>query len=141
MYKSTRFEIRDLEEIRADIDLARDLYGDRVKSVFIGDSNSLVAKTETFTQVLEALYSNFPCVDRVTSYARAKTLGKKPAENLARIRQAGLTRLHVGLETGDPELLREIGKGTTPEEMVEAGKKARRAGFEYSLYVLPRTRG
>ena len=39
-------------------------------------------------------------------------------------------------ETGDRDLLKEIEKGATPEEMVEAGRKAKKAGFEYSLYVL-----
>ncbi len=72
----------------------------------------------------------------MTSYARAKTLAKKPLEDLEKIRQAGLTRLHVGLETGDRDLLKEIEKGATPEEMVEAGRKSKKAGFEYSLYVL-----
>lgn len=136
MYKGTRFEIRDLEEIRSDIELARELYSDRVKTVFIGDSNSLVVKTETLIQVLGTLYTAFPQIERVTSYARANTLVKKPIGDLVSIRQAGLTRLHVGLETGDRELLGEIKKGATPEEMVEGGKKAKEAGFEYSLYVL-----
>jgi coproporphyrinogen III oxidase-like Fe-S oxidoreductase len=72
----------------------------------------------------------------VTSYARAKTVAQKPLEDLIKIRQAGLDRLHVGLETGDRDLLKEIAKGATPEEMVEAGRKAKEAGFEYSLYVL-----
>ena len=136
MYKSTRFEIRDLDEILSDIEPAKELYGDRVRTVFIGDSNSLVVKTETLVQVLHSLYSAFPHVERVTSYARSKTLVKKRAEDLEGIRKAGLTRLHVGLETGDRELLEEIRKGATPAEMVEGGKKAKKAGFEYSLYVL-----
>jgi len=136
MYKTVKFEIRDLEEIRGDIDMARELYGERVRTVFIADSDSLVTKTETFLEVLKSLYASFPHVERVTSYARAKTLAKKPFEDLERICKAGLTRLHVGLETGDRELLQEIKKGATPEEMIEAGKKAKRAGFEYSLYVL-----
>ncbi|OGP93121.1 MAG: hypothetical protein A2156_08315 [Deltaproteobacteria bacterium RBG_16_48_10] len=136
MYKSTKFEVRDLEEIRSDIELAKELYGDQVKTVFIGDSNSLVTKTEMLIQVLNFLYSVFPDIERVTSYGRAKTLVRKPIEDLMRIHQAGLTRLHVGLETGDRELLREIEKGATPEEMVEGGIKAKKAGFEYSLYIL-----
>jgi radical SAM superfamily enzyme YgiQ (UPF0313 family) len=136
MYKGTKFEIRDLGEIKTDIEMARELYGERVRTVFIGDSNSLVAKTETLVQVLKSLYSSFPHLERVTSYARAKTLAKKPTEDLEKIRQAGLTRLHVGLETGDRDLLKEIEKGATPEEMVEAGRKSKKAGFEYSLYVL-----
>jgi radical SAM superfamily enzyme YgiQ (UPF0313 family) len=136
MYKGTRFEIRDIEEIRSDIDTARELYGDRVKAVFIGDSNSLAVKTEHLVETLRFLYSAFPHIERVTSYARAKTLVKKPIQDLEEIRRAGLTRLHVGLETGDRELLETIRKGATPEEMVEGGKKAKKAGFEYSVYVL-----
>lgn len=136
MYKTMKFEIRDLEEIQTDIELAKDLYGDRIRTVFIGDSNSLVVKTEMLVQVLNFLLSSFPHVERVTSYARAKTLAKKSIEDLEKIYQAGLTRLHVGLETGERDLLKEIEKGATPEEMIEAGRKAKRAGFEYSLYVL-----
>lgn len=136
MYKGMKFEIRDLEEILGDIELAGDLYGDRVRTVFIGDSNSLVAKTEMLVKILSTLSSSFPHVERVTSYARAKTIAKKPLEDLKKIFQAGLTRLHVGLETGDRDLLKEIEKGATPEEMIEAGRKAKEAGFEYSLYVL-----
>ena len=105
-------------------------------AVFIGDSNSLVVKTETLLQILKALYDSFPRIERVTSYARAKTLIKKPLKELEQIFKAGLTRLHVGLETGDRDLLNEIEKGATPEEMIEGGKKAISAGFEYSLYVL-----
>jgi radical SAM superfamily enzyme YgiQ (UPF0313 family) len=136
MYKGMKFEIREIEEILGDIELARDLYGDRIHTVFIGDSNSLVVKTEMLVKILDSLISSFPHIERVTSYARAKTIAKKPLEDLIKIRQAGLTRLHVGLETGDRDLLKEIGKGATPEEMIEAGKKAKKAGFEYSLYVL-----
>ncbi len=136
MYKGLKFEIRQLEEVLEDIDSAQDLYGDRVRTVFIGDSNSLVAKTEILAKILRGLYSSFPHIERVTSYARAKTIAKKSLEDLREIFQAGLTRLHVGLETGDRDLLKEIEKGATPEEMIEAGRKAREAGFEYSLYVL-----
>ena len=125
MYKRMKFEIRGLEEIKSDIELAKELYGDRIKTVFIGDSNSLVVKTEVLVQILNFLYSSFPHIERVTSYARAKTLYKKPIENLKRIYQAGLNRLHVGLETGDRDLLKEIEKGAFPEEMIEGGGKRR----------------
>ena len=136
MYKTIKFEVRDLGEVQTDIEMAKELYGDRIRTVFIGDSDSLLIKTEILVQVLNSLFSSFPLIERVTSYARAKTLFKKPIEDLVRIYQAGLNRLHVGLETGDRDLLMEIKKGATPEEMIEAGRKAKQAGFEYSLYVL-----
>jgi radical SAM superfamily enzyme YgiQ (UPF0313 family) len=136
MYQGVKFERRELEEVLEDISMAKGLYSDRVRTVFIGDSNSLVYKTDEFIKILNALYASFPHIERVTSYARAKTIAKKPVEDLQKIFEAGLNRLHVGLETGDGELLKEIDKGATPEEMVEAGRKAKQAGFEYSLYVL-----
>jgi len=136
MYKGLKFEIRPMEEVIEDIAMAKELYRDRVQTVFIGDSNSLVVKTETLVHILKTLYESFPNIERVTSYARAKTIVRKSEDELGEIFRAGLNRLHVGLETGDPILLREIQKGATPEEMIEAGRKAKQIGFEYSLYVL-----
>jgi radical SAM superfamily enzyme YgiQ (UPF0313 family) len=136
MYKDIPFERRPLEEIKEDIEQAAQLYGCSARTAFIGDSNSLVVKTELLCEVLRTLYASFPHLERVTSYARAKTIAKKNLDELKQIRQAGLTRLHVGLESGDAETLTFIQKGTTPEEQIEAGRKAKEAGFELSLYIL-----
>lgn len=136
MYKSLRFEKRPVEEVLRDIVTLRQYSGTAAPTVFIGDSNSLVLETKPLVEILQHLYKAFPSVERVTSYARARTLSKKPMDELKAIRQAGLTRLHIGLETGDPELLEEIKKGATPEQMVEGANRAKEAGFEVSLYVL-----
>jgi radical SAM superfamily enzyme YgiQ (UPF0313 family) len=136
LYKHIPFERKPLAEILEDIEAARELYQEETRSVFIGDSNSILVKTEDLIRILSVLYQAFPNIERVTSYARAKTICKKTPEDLARLRQAGLSRLHVGLESGDRELLSLMQKGATPEDMVSAGQRAKKAGFEYSLYVL-----
>ncbi len=136
MYRDIPFQRRHLEEINADISSAASLYADAARTVFIGDSNSLSVKTGDLLQILRRLYASFPHIERVTSYARAKTLLKKPAGELLQLRQAGLIRLHVGLETGNARLLQKIRKGATPDEMVQGCLKAKQAGFELSLYVL-----
>jgi len=136
MYKTMSFERRPLEEILGDIEAARQWYGQEVRWVFIGDSDSLVVRPSFLVEVLRALYRAFPHLERVTSYARAKTLRKRRLEDLKELRRAGLTRLHVGLESGDREVLEAISKGVTPEEVIEAGRKAKEAGFELSLYVI-----
>ena len=136
MYKSLRFEKRPVEEVLRDIDTLRQFSGAGAPTVFIGDSNSLVLETKPLVEILQHLYKAFPSVERVTSYARARTLSKKSMDELKEIRRAGLTRLHIGLETGDPELLEEIKKGATPGQMVEGAKRAKDAGFEVSFYVL-----
>ncbi len=107
-----------------------------VKTAFIGDSDSLIMKTPDLQEVVEFMHQTFPTLERITSYARAKTVLRKTPEELAQLRQAGLTRLHLGLETGDDELLEFIDKGATAEEMIDAGKRVREAGMSLSEYVI-----
>ncbi len=107
------------------------------KNVFIQDANSLAMNPEDFLEALTYLKETFPSIDRVTSYARARTIAKRlTVEDLKRMKKAGLTRLHVGLETGSNLLLREVNKGATREEQIACGKKVREAGIELSEYVV-----
>jgi radical SAM superfamily enzyme YgiQ (UPF0313 family) len=104
---------------------------------FLQDANTLIMPSDELLEVIKYLKETFPTIERVTSYARAKTLAKKAPEELKELRQAGLSRLHVGLETGDDELLKYVDKGVTSAEQIQAGKKAKEAGFELSEYVMP----
>jgi hypothetical protein len=58
-------------------------------------------------------------------------------EELKRIRDAGLHRLHVGLESGSDAVLKLIDKGVTRARQIEGGRHAKAAGFELSEYVMP----
>jgi radical SAM superfamily enzyme YgiQ (UPF0313 family) len=107
------------------------------RSAFLQDADSLIMRTSELAEVLQYLKETFPTLERITSYARAKTIYKKSLEELKNVRAAGLTRLHVGLETGDDELLAHMDKGVTAEQHIIAGKKAKEAGFELSVYVMP----
>jgi radical SAM superfamily enzyme YgiQ (UPF0313 family) len=107
------------------------------KNVFIQDANSLAMSPGDFVEALTYLTEKFPSIDRVTSYARARTIAKRlTVEDLAAMKRAGLTRLHVGLETGSNLLLKEMNKGATKEEQISCGKKVREAGIELSEYVV-----
>jgi len=136
MYKDMKFQVKGLEDIRMDLEVAAQLYGRDASTLFIGDSDSLVVKADFLLEVLRLIKKYFPSLKRITSYTRGRTLAKRKIEDLIRLREAGLTRLHVGLETGDSALLKYIRKGLTPQEMIEGGTKAIEAGFQLSLYVL-----
>ena len=107
------------------------------KTAFLQDANSPIMKTSQLVDVLQYLRKTFPSLTRVTSYARSKTLAQKKLEELEEIRKAGLDRLHVGLETGDDELLGKIKKGVTGEGHIKGGLKAMQAGFQLSEYWMP----
>jgi radical SAM superfamily enzyme YgiQ (UPF0313 family) len=107
------------------------------KTAFLQDANTLMMKSEKLVDILKYLRKTFPSLDRVTSYARSKTLARKSQDELQRIREAGLDRLHVGLETGDDKLLEHVKKGVSSEEHIAGGKKAMKAGFQLSEYWMP----
>lgn len=106
------------------------------KNVFLQDANNLVHKTKDLVEILEYLKRTFPSVERITSYARAKTVSGKSVEELHDLRQAGLSRIHIGLETGHDPLLKYIQKGVTAREQIDAGKKVKEAGISLSEYVV-----
>ncbi len=107
------------------------------RTVFLQDADSLIMRTTELIQVINYLKEIFPSIERITSYARSLTICHKTPAELKEIRAVGLNRLHVGLETGDDELLKYIDKGVTAEQHIMAGRKAKEAGFEYSAYVMP----
>jgi radical SAM superfamily enzyme YgiQ (UPF0313 family) len=107
------------------------------RTAFLQDANSPAMQTESLVESLKHLREKFPTIERVTSYARSKTLSRKSLDELEAIRQAGLDRLHVGLETGDDDLLKRVKKGVTGQEHIEGGKKAMAAGFQLSEYWMP----
>jgi len=106
------------------------------KTVFFQDANSLLMKTDEIVEILRYLKERLPTVDRVTTYARSTTLMRKSPEELKAMKEAGLTRVHVGLESGSDEVLRFIKKGITAEQHIEAGKKVVEAGLSLSEYVI-----
>jgi biotin synthase-like enzyme len=107
------------------------------RTVFLQDANSLMLSTESLISILEHLRKTFPEVDRVTSYARALTLTSKTVEEYIRLKESGLTRLHVGMESGSDRVLKIIDKGGRAEHAIEGGKRVVQAGISLCLYVMP----
>jgi biotin synthase-like enzyme len=107
------------------------------ENVFLQDADSLVLPAERLVPVLERLRERFPSVSRVTTYARSRTLCARPPEHLARLRAAGLTRIHVGVESGSDAVLAMIRKGCRAEHHVKGCARAIAAGFEVCCYVMP----
>ena len=107
------------------------------KTVFLGDANSLIMRTPELIEVLRYLKERFPTIERITSYARAKTCAKKSVEELKELHEAGLSRLHVGLESGHNEVLKYMQKGVTAEEHIRGGKNIVESGISLSEYVMP----
>jgi radical SAM superfamily enzyme YgiQ (UPF0313 family) len=106
-------------------------------NVFLQDANNLLIKPETLAEAVRYLRSSIPEVERITTYARSSTAAKRTVQELALLREAGLDRVHVGLETGYDPLLKFMKKGTTAAKQIKGGQNIKAAGMELSEYVMP----
>jgi radical SAM superfamily enzyme YgiQ (UPF0313 family) len=134
--KGPRFKVRPVADIKADLNEAARDYGGRVKSLFLPAGNSLAMPTAQLEEVCAEAVQLFPKLDRITVYASMPSIESHGLDGLRRLRKAGLSRLHVGLESGHGRTLRRVKKGSDPEQQVRAGSMALEAGLELCLYVL-----
>ncbi len=107
------------------------------KNVFLQDANNLAIRTKDLVEILRYLKTAFPSVERITTYTRARTIARKSLEELQELHGAGLSRIHVGLESGYDPLLKFVQKGVTARELIDAGRKVKQAGISLSEYIMP----
>lgn len=107
------------------------------KNVFIQDANSFVLPADFLVEGIRHLRRRIPDVQRITSYGRSNTIARKTLEELKAIREAGLDRVHIGLESGSDKVLAFVKKGVKAEDHILAGRKVVDAGFELSEYYMP----
>ena len=137
IYKNgPRFRVRDVAEIKEDILTASDVFARKVRTIFLPAGNTIAMKTDDLCEVLTFANKVFPGLERVTVYGSSQYIHKKGPQGLKRLADAGLSRIHVGLESGDDVILKRIKKGTFSQEQIEAGKWVVDAGIELSLYVI-----
>ena len=164
VYKDCRFSVRSLAEVLADVDAMRAaadaLEGeptmtpragsvppeafqvalflrDGARAVFLQDADPCALAPDKLAAVIEHVRRAFPSVTRVTTYGRAATLARRRPSQLALLAAAGLTRVHLGMESGSDEVLARVDKGCTAAQLVTAGRQVLEAGLELCFYVMP----
>lgn len=108
-----------------------------LRSIFLQDANSLIVPPEELIGILRHLRECFPRVDRITSYARSHTIARISDEHLRTMREAGLNRIHIGMESGADRVLKRVRKGSDQATQIRAGRKVNAAGMSLSEYVMP----
>lgn len=135
MYKDKQFRIRSKEEIFQDLELGRRYYS-KVEKIFLADGDALCLNTKDLKDILVKIKEVFPECNRIGIYATPKDILKKSAEELVELRELGIGIIYMGLESGSEEILKDINKGVTKEEMIRAGKKVKESGIPLSITLI-----
>jgi len=134
-YKGERFRFKDERIIDADIRYAAQNLS-FLRRVFLADGDVLIMPQPKLRWILNRIREDLPWIQRVGLYGNAKSILRKSSEELQELRSLGLGIVYLGLESGDPQVLREIHKGAGAERMIEAGRRIRAAGIKLSVTVL-----
>ena len=102
----------------------------------MADGDALIIPTPKLLEILDYINEKFPENKRISLYASPKSILLKTPEELKKIRAKGVKLVYIGMESGDNEVLKDINKGVTAEEITEASLKAKEAGFQISVTVI-----
>jgi coproporphyrinogen III oxidase-like Fe-S oxidoreductase len=135
MYRSKIYYERPLEEIYNEIEYASKEYPS-IRRVFLADGDALNLKTDMLLKICNKLYSSFPNLERVSSYAMPKNLLEKNLDELKTLRESGLSMLYIGIESGSDLILKKVIKGATSKGIILGTKKAKDAGMIISCMII-----
>jgi radical SAM superfamily enzyme YgiQ (UPF0313 family) len=138
MYRDKQFRPKPWERIEADLREAAALArrGLRSDRVFLCDGDALILSTRKLLEILAGIREHLPWVTRVGTYGDTRSVGRKSIEELKQLREAGLSIVYHGMESGDDEVLELIDKGGTRPELLTCASKLRAAGITHSVIVL-----
>lgn len=135
MYKSKKYQVRNIEDIFQEIDTLASMYPDANK-VFLADGDALSLPADYLVKVLQYLKHSFTRLSRVSVYATAQNILEKSEEELSLLYENKLNLIYYGIETGNDELLKKISKGVTASQIIESLNKASNANIKISATVI-----
>jgi radical SAM superfamily enzyme YgiQ (UPF0313 family) len=131
-----KFRVRDEQETLSAIRQTGDQFADQIQRVFLADGDALVLSTRRLLTILTAIKEHLPKVRRISSYCLPRNLRQKTMQELQELREAGLSLVYVGAESGDDEVLDKVSKGETFETTRDALDKLGAAGITRSVMLL-----
>ena len=134
-YRTKEFRVRPLEEVARDVVEMSGIHPD-ARRIFLADGDPMAAPTDYLVKVLDLMNRRFPSLERISTYAGPTNLMAKTPEELRMLKERKLDLLYLGIETGNDELLKRVGKGATAGQIVAGGRKALQSGLRISAFII-----
>lgn len=134
-YKEKRFSIKDDATVDADIQFASQ-YCRKQHKVFLADGDALILPFPRLIRIFKRIKQDMPWVRRVSLYGSARSIRSKTSEQLSVLKELGLDRVYLGLESGSDTILSRVNKGETAQSMIQAAQHIKQAGLFLSVTVL-----
>lgn len=135
MYKSKKFTIKPLEQIKKEIDFFR-IYVKKAERIFLADGDALIMPMKILKEIFIYINEKFPEAERISLYGSPKSILLKTPEELLELKNLGLGLIYLGVESGSDKILSSVKKGVSREEIIAAGKKVKKVGIPLSVTAI-----
>ncbi len=135
MYKSKKFTIKPLEQIKKEIDFFR-IYVKKAERIFLADGDALIIPMKILKEIFIYINEKFPEAERISLYGSPKSILLKTPEELLELKNLGLGLIYLGVESGSDKILSSVKKGVSREEIITAGKKVKKVGIPLSVTAI-----
>lgn len=159
LYRDRRFHAKTPQEFRTHAQNVRAFFGAGLtlrRTIFLGDANALMVPHARLLEWFDALHDEFAILpltltgaerrawqdahpvhfDGVYSFIDAFTTQRKTPQEFAALAERGLRRVYIGLESGDPALLRFLGKPNQPEDVRVLVEHLKASGVAVGIIIL-----
>lgn len=134
-YRQVRYRIKERETVDRDlVEAARS--GRENRRLFLCDGDALAIPQAELIDLLDRIRRSLPWITRIAAYASARSLHRRSANELRALREHGLALIHLGLESGDDQVLRALDKGCDVAGMVTAVRDLKAAGLRCAVSVI-----
>ncbi len=135
MYKSKKFTLKPLEQIKKEIDFFR-IYVKKAERIFLADGDALIMPMKILKEIFIYINEKFPEAERISLYGSPKSILLKTPEELLELKNLGLGLIYLGVESGSDKILSSVKKGVSREEIIAAGKKVKKVGIPLSVTAI-----
>lgn len=134
-YKDKLFSIKDDQTLEKDLEFAS-AFCKRQKRMFLADGDALIVPFHRLERLFLSIREKLPWVTRISLYGSARSIRSKSEPELKRLKELGLDRVYLGLESGSDKILTSVNKGETASSMISAAGKIRSTGLFLSVTAL-----
>ncbi len=136
MYKTKKYRLKEPTEFAAHLKQLARADGSGHSRCFIADGDALTVDTVRLRESIVMIQKQFPDVRRFGIYGSVFSLRDKSDVDLESLRALGLRFIYLGIESGDEDILRRMGKHTANAETIAQCRKVEAAGIAVSATIV-----
>lgn len=135
LFKHLKYRELPLEQVEQEILRVKNLGGSPQK-IFLGDGNAFGLSTERLLKITGMIHENFPGVKSINMDATVTNIAEKSDEELMLLKEAGISCLYLGIESGLDDVLGAMNKDHTLIEAYEQIERLKSFGYNYAAHIM-----